>query len=211
MPNNRTPRVKVHENKPDSIIFDLYDTDISMANSLRRIMIAEVPTLAIDLVEFQDNTSCLLDEFIAHRLGLIPLRSESDMSAWNYHFECNCDEYCDKCSVQISLDCDFNRMIHQKPIHEQDRLIRVTSRDLKFSTPSVSAVHFSSEEELVRSSDSGIPIIDEGITIIELGPGQKIKFTAIAKKGIGKEHAKWSPVCTVALKYDPIVKLNEDM
>jgi len=71
----RAPSVQLREIKRDSISFLLSDVDVSMANALRRVMLAEVPTMAIDLVEIEQNTSPLHDEYLSHRLGLIPLIS----------------------------------------------------------------------------------------------------------------------------------------
>ena len=55
--------------------FVLSGTDASVANALRRIMIGEIPTIAIELVEVETNTTVLTDDFLAHRLGLVPLSS----------------------------------------------------------------------------------------------------------------------------------------
>ncbi len=71
-----SPSIKMIKAGKHSVEFELLNTDLSIANSLRRIMISEVPTMTIDLVELRENTSALHDEFIAHRLGLIPLVSE---------------------------------------------------------------------------------------------------------------------------------------
>jgi DNA-directed RNA polymerase subunit D len=52
----------------------------SLANAIRR-SIAEVPTLAIDEVEIFRNDSALYDEVLAHRLGMIPLKTEKSMNS----------------------------------------------------------------------------------------------------------------------------------
>jgi len=79
--------VKIIKHTEDTLIFSVKGIDNIMANSLRRTMIADIPTVAIDRVEFYENTTVLHDEIIAHRLGLIPVsgndgdRVEFDMIA----------------------------------------------------------------------------------------------------------------------------------
>ena len=49
---------------------------LQYANALRRICLNGVPIYAIETVDMLSNTSILADEGIAHRLGLIPLKTE---------------------------------------------------------------------------------------------------------------------------------------
>ncbi|MCK4314070.1 DNA-directed RNA polymerase subunit D, partial [Candidatus Bathyarchaeota archaeon] len=53
-------------------------TDVPFINALRRIILAEVPCMAIDEVVMIENSSILQDEIIAHRLGLVPLKTDLD-------------------------------------------------------------------------------------------------------------------------------------
>ena len=55
--------------------FDLIGVDASLANAFRRILLAEIPTMAIEKVYVYNNTSVIQDEVLAHRLGLIPLKA----------------------------------------------------------------------------------------------------------------------------------------
>jgi hypothetical protein len=62
--------------------------------------------MSIDLVTFYDNTSALQDEYLAHRLGLVPLRVEQGVE-FDYNVDCECEDNCEKCSVMFTLDVSY--------------------------------------------------------------------------------------------------------
>ena len=67
-------KMQIHKtDDPNSLTFDVIGIDTSIANALRRILIAEVNSVAIDRVFIENNTSVMQDEVLAHRLGLIPV------------------------------------------------------------------------------------------------------------------------------------------
>lgn len=206
MPHQRFPKVEVLNLSSQEIKFVLSDTDTSMANTVRRIMIAEVPTLAIDLVEFHENSSVLNDEYLAHRLGLIPLRYSVDgirgvdcQDAFLSHRDCVCYDRCPRCSVEFELD------VHYAPGEDEDggalAPLTVTSKDLVSNNEFVQPAHF------LESEQDGAQ--DDGIAIVKLGPNQRLKLKAIARLGISKEHAKWCPVAVATYRFWPVIEVND--
>jgi len=71
--------MQIIEKTPERIIFRM-DANYSLANAIRR-SIEEVPILAFDEVEIYQNGSALYDEFLAHRIGLIPLKTDKKMNS----------------------------------------------------------------------------------------------------------------------------------
>lgn len=61
---------------------------LQYANALRRICLNGVPVFAIDTVDIIENSSVLVDEALAHRLALIPIKT--DTSRFVEHSKCDC-------------------------------------------------------------------------------------------------------------------------
>jgi DNA-directed RNA polymerase II subunit RPB3 len=88
----------------------------------------------------------------------------------------------------------------------QDEILVVTSRDLHSSQDVVRPIG-----QLHADDYGGARGADEsGILIAKLRQGQSLKLRCIAKKGIGKEHAKWAPVSCATFQYEPIIELNNE-
>ncbi|EGD78987.1 DNA-directed RNA polymerase II subunit RPB3 [Salpingoeca rosetta] len=186
---NRDPQVRIMSLTDSEIKLQLSNADTALANSFRRSMIAEVPTLAIDDVHIEINTTVLHDEFIAHRLGLIPLTSER-AAHFNYMRDCTCDAGCPNCVVKLELHVAC-RDAHQ---------MEVTTEHLRSTLdgPDTSVVPVATAAERRDQSIQGNHIV-----ICKIRQGQELKLTCYARKGVGKEHAKWIPTAAVAYEYDP--------
>jgi DNA-directed RNA polymerase subunit D len=114
--------MRIIENNKESgkLSFLLKDSNVTFANTLRRLIVDEVPTMAVDEVEFSDNSSILYDENIAHRIGLIPLKT--DLKSY---------KMIEKPEDRESLKCALKLVIKAKGPSI------VTSGDIKSKDPAV--------------------------------------------------------------------------
>ena len=99
--------------------FTLSGASPAFANALRRAMIGEVPTLAIEDVRIYDNTSALFDEMLAHRLGLIPIKT--DLATYTTQDKCSCGGAgCPGCTSTYTLSVEGPRTVTSGDLIPQD-------------------------------------------------------------------------------------------
>ncbi|MDD4353640.1 MAG: DNA-directed RNA polymerase subunit D [Candidatus Nanoarchaeia archaeon] len=95
-------KAKILKESEEKLIINLSKIDFETANSIRRACMNMVPTIAIEDVEISENNSALYDEILAHRLGLIPLKS--DLKTYVKSADCKCKGVgCARCTVDFTL------------------------------------------------------------------------------------------------------------
>lgn len=131
--------------KDNRLEFLLRGASVPFSNLLRRYGLGQVPVFAIDKVTFYENGSATFDEYVAHRIGQVPIKSDSGKAT---------DE------VTFTL--------------ESEGPSTITSRELK-------------------STDSKIRAALDDIPLLKLLEGQNLRLEAKARRGIGRQHAKFQP------------------
>jgi DNA-directed RNA polymerase subunit D len=118
-------KVKTIELKGNKGVLKIEDTDLYFVNSLRRVMIAELPKLAIDDVIIYDNTSPLFDEIISHRLGLIPI--PTDLKILEFRNECKCEgKGCPTCTVRYTLSKEGESVVYSGDLQPEHPSFAIT-------------------------------------------------------------------------------------
>lgn len=101
----------------------------AFVNTLRRTMIGEVPTLAIEDVLIYDNSSALFDEMLAHRLGLIPLKT--DLDEYVFTKDCSCGgEGCSACTSVYTLSVEGPKVVLSRDLIPQNPMAAPVEEDI---------------------------------------------------------------------------------
>jgi len=168
--------------------FDVNNSNSSFVNCLRRIIISNIETVGFRTEDYEEsdikiieNTSSLHNEFLLHRIGLIPINIP-DVSTY------------DPTKYKFSLNVD----------NKTQNIIDITTNDIEVLNLETNTLE-KTEDFFPRNK-----ITNDHILIIRLKPtpdgtGEKIKLEGKSSKGIGKQHIRFSPVSNVCFinKIDP--------
>ena len=184
--------------------FDLVGLDTSVANAFRRIMIAEVPSVAAEYVYIFNNTSVIQDEVLAHRIGLVPLKVDPDQLTWINSEADEKDKFTDDNTIVLSLDVVCTKNPNASPDStDPDNLYRnhkVYAKHLKFEPQG---------RQVELFANNPVVPCDPNILLAKLRPGQEISLRVHCILGIGSDHAKYSPVSTASYRLLPVIDIKQ--
>lgn len=181
--------------------FDMVGYDPSIVNAIRRILLSEVPAMAIEKVHLYQNTSVMQDEVLAHRMGLIPLKADPRLFEWKAAG--TPDEGTEQDTLEFTLNVRCSRRpgsTEQSKAEEQYINHHVLTKHMKWVPKGGQAG---------RMTDPGP--VEEDILINKLRPGHELEMRLFAVKGLGRDHAKFSPVATAFYRLLPVITIVKDV
>ncbi|MCK4380839.1 MAG: DNA-directed RNA polymerase subunit D, partial [Candidatus Lokiarchaeota archaeon] len=170
--------LEVLEKNDRKLVFVVEGISIEMANAIRRIIISEMPVMAVDEVIILKNDSPLYDEIIAHRLSMIPLTT--DLNVYKLPRDCECGGFgCPLC--QVSLTCEFT--------NTSNHPMEIYSGDLKSNDPQI------------------IPV-NPNIPIVKIDKNDKVIIEAYAVLGLAKDHVKYQAISNILYRFYPQIDFD---
>ena len=204
----------------DRLVFDLIDTPPSHANALRRTLLSSVPSVAIDIVGMLNNTGVMPDEVLCHRLGLVPINfdphflefpeegnpigdesnDEKRVILFGLHVKGGEGPAPDLSNVDASMEGELPPIYIPGTLQEPGEVL---SSHLVW-------MPFEGQMEAFKDAKNFPMPLHDDIPLTKIIPGQEIHLYCRAIKGIGSDHAKFSPVCTAFYRLVPSVKVYTD-
>jgi DNA-directed RNA polymerase subunit D len=105
------------EEKGNTFSFVLKDAKNSHANALRRVAMNHVKCFAIDNITFYENSSAMFDEYIAHRIGLIPIKTPSS-------------GYAEEDEILFMLEAEGPKIVYSKELESKDKDVKVANDNI---------------------------------------------------------------------------------
>jgi len=178
------------------IEFDLIGYDPAIANALRRILLSDLPSMAIEKVHIYQNTSIMQDEVLAHRLGLLPLTADPRLFSYPSQ-DWTPESGSEKETLQFSLNVKCNSSNDPNIQYENHHVL---TKHLKW-------VPRGDQEKWISTVDPGCKAKD--ILINKMRPGHEMVVEMFAVKGTGRDHAKFSPVATAFYRLMPSIMIKK--
>jgi len=101
------------------IEFNVKGINDAGANAIRRSIVSKIPSLAIEDIVIYSNSSAMHDEILAHRLGLIPLKT--DLKMYNFADICECEKGdCSLCAVYFELNAEGPKVVYSGDLVSSD-------------------------------------------------------------------------------------------
>ncbi|XP_056617485.1 DNA-directed RNA polymerases I and III subunit RPAC1 [Triplophysa dalaica] len=194
-------KINIIQSDETTLEFDMIGIDAAIANAFRRILLAEVPTMAIEKAFIYNNTSIIQDEILAQRLGLVPIKADPRLFEYRNPEDQEGTEI-DTIQLQLKVKCSRNPRAPKDSSDPKELYLNhmVYSGDIKWIPVGNQADVF---------ADAKIGPVHDDILLAQLRPGHELDIVMHCVKGIGKDHAKFSPVATASYRLLPEITLLE--